>query len=249
MGPHLSTTSLDGGSAGGKRTRVAVLGGAFDPITNAHMQLATEIVHSGCTDEVWLCPCGPRPDKASLSPAIDRYTMCELAVNTTVSPTFPIRVTRHEMDEEAMATYDSLCHLRDSHPTCDFSWVIGSDWLQPGTDLRSWESKEGRTGERLVSEFDFMVLRRPGYPEPDLHAFGPRLRWMDLPHGFKLVESNSSSTEVRKRARTWEENPHRLYHWQLDGLVAPGVLGYILRHQLYLNRDVSPEKLKEQRRD
>jgi hypothetical protein len=74
-------------------------------------------------------------------------------------------VTSHEVDrDENMATYDSLCYLRGKYPDCTFSFVVGSDWLQPGTDLRQWTSKEGRTGERLVSEFDFLVLRRPPPP-------------------------------------------------------------------------------------
>lgn len=35
-------------------------------------------VHSGCADEVWLVPCGPRPDKPKLkTPALDRYCMCQ----------------------------------------------------------------------------------------------------------------------------------------------------------------------------
>ena len=132
-----------------QKLRVAVLGGAFNPITIGHVQLATEIVHSGLVDEAWLCPCGPRPDKPDMkTTAVQRFTMCELAINTMVSPTFPIKVTAHEV-EESMATYDSLCHLRERHPECEFSFVIGSDWLQPGTDLRTWESKEGLTGARM----------------------------------------------------------------------------------------------------
>jgi len=162
--------------------------------------------------------------------------MCEIAVNTSVSATFPIMVTSHEVDrDENMATYDSLCYLRGKYPDCTFSFVVGSDWLQPGTDLRQWTSKEGRTGERLVSEFDFLVLRRPGYEVADLSTYGPRFYWMDLPNGFKLVESTASSTEIRKRAtHNWSaECSESTTLSSLDGLVATGVHAYILRHKLY----------------
>ena len=245
--------------------RIAILGGAFNPPTNQHILLATEIVHSGsvdavrltpagthgshfyflpadtggshslplCSWQVWLTPCGPRPDKPDMgTTAQQRLVMCEIAVNTSVSATFPISVTDHEV-EEAMDTYDSLCHLRKQHPECVFSFVIGSDWLQPGTDLRTWTSKEGRTGDRLVSDFDFLVIRRPGYDVGDLSIFGPRFAWMDLPHGFKLVESTASSTEIRKRAKqSWSAEGSTTLA-SLDGLVAPGVHAYILRHKLY----------------
>ncbi|CAK9035624.1 Probable nicotinate-nucleotide adenylyltransferase (Deamido-NAD(+) diphosphorylase) (Deamido-NAD(+) pyrophosphorylase) (Nicotinate mononucleotide adenylyltransferase) (NaMN adenylyltransferase) [Durusdinium trenchii] len=128
--------------AQGKAKRVAIYGGAFDPPTNSHMTCASEIVHSGCADEVWLVPCGPRPDKPKLkTPALDRYCMCQIAVNTVFSPDFPIKVsdidTRREM---AAFTYDLLCSLRDQHPGVHFAFVIGSDWLQPGTNIAEWTS-------------------------------------------------------------------------------------------------------------
>ena len=209
----------------GEKRRIAILGGAFNPPTNQHIQLATEIVHSGQVDAVWLTPCGPRPDKPDMGTTPQqRLIMCEIAVNTTVSATFPIAVTDHEVGA-AMATYDSLCYLRDRYPDCIFSFVIGSDWLQPGTDLRKWESKDGMTGDKLISEFDFLVMRRPGYDvdDDDLSQFGPRFCWMDLPHGFKLVESTASSTEVRKRAKqAWSaEGTAVTTLASLDGLGTP----------------------------
>ena len=48
-----------------RRRRVALFGGAFDPPTNGHLQCCAGIIHSELADEVWMVPCGPRPDKAS----------------------------------------------------------------------------------------------------------------------------------------------------------------------------------------
>ena len=62
---------------------------AVNPPTNGHIQLATEIAHSGLVDQVWLNPCGPRPDKPNMKTSpTQRYTMCEIAVNTMVSASF-----------------------------------------------------------------------------------------------------------------------------------------------------------------
>jgi len=224
-----------------KRTNVGLLGGAFSPITNTHMQLASEVVISGMVDEVWIVPCGPRPDKPSLKvSAQQRYIMCCLAVFTTLSPDFPVRVSDHEVTHGAMATYDSLCWLAQTFPLHDFSWVIGSDWLQPGTDIRQWESKEGKTGDQLLNEFDFLVAPRTGYDvDRPLSDFGPRFKWMALPNGFTLAESNASSTEVRQRAKyTYGRHLGRgnagiMALVAMDGLVPPAVLAYIIRHQLY----------------
>jgi nicotinic acid mononucleotide adenylyltransferase len=153
-----------------------------------------------------------------------------------VSPSFPLKVTSHEVKGDGpMATYDSLVWLRENNPDCDFSFVVGSDWLQPGTDIRTWESKEGVTGDKLLNEFDFLVLKRPGYEVEDLSAFGPRFTWMELPHHFQLIESSGSSTEIRKRAaHEWGKNPDNAQALEaLDGLVAPAIHSFILRHQLY----------------
>jgi len=233
---------LDNDSDSERPKRIAIYGGAFNPITNGHMQLATEIVHSGIVDEVWICPCGPRPDKPTIIAPEHRLAMCEISINQGLSPMFPIRVADHEITQRHLAredggvsTYDSLCYLRAQYPCCEFSFVIGSDWLQPGTDLRTWTSKEGLTGHRLVSEFDFLVAPRPGYEVPDLSVFGPRMKWVELPNNFEFSESNASSTEVRKRARReWAADPEGGQYMQaLNGLVQPGVLSFILRYRLY----------------
>eukprot|EP00428_Durinskia_dybowskii_P006962 CAMPEP_0170303976 /NCGR_PEP_ID=MMETSP0116_2-20130129/52323_1 /TAXON_ID=400756 /ORGANISM="Durinskia baltica, Strain CSIRO CS-38" /LENGTH=293 /DNA_ID=CAMNT_0010555949 /DNA_START=76 /DNA_END=958 /DNA_ORIENTATION=+ len=233
------------------RRRVAIYGGAYDPITNSHLTCASEIVHSGKADEVWLVPCGKRPDKPKLkTPPIDRYVMCQIAVNSTFSPSFPVKVSDIECFEpEAMFTYDLLCSLRKAHPEVDFVFVIGTDWLQEGTNIATWESKNPAwkpgdpldkklvvTGDKLLQEFDFLVVKRPGYevaPSPGdptgLKRFGPRLQWLAMERGMTFIEGNLSSTELRKRldpshrdAGAAEADALRT----IDGLVPMGVLAY-----------------------
>eukprot|EP01047_Picozoa_sp_COSAG01_P006368 COSAG01_NODE_230_length_21075_cov_13.811603_7_plen_223_part_00 len=146
--------------------------------------------------------------------------------------------------------------LIDVGPLAAAAQVIGSDWLQPGTDLRSWESKDGLTGDKLVvpslasrppcaarhfpltscvhwraavaelvcccccccvaqSEFDFLVLQRPGYDVPDLSVFGPRLSWLKFDNNFEIVgarncpPSSQSATfgrDVPAQRRFWSRS-------------------------------------------
>jgi len=240
------------------RRRVAVYGGAFDPITNAHLTAASEIVHSGSADEVWMVPCGKRPDKPKLKTSpLDRYVMCQIAVNAAFAPDFPIRVSDIECFEpEALYTYDLLCKLRETYPDTTFTFVVGTDWLQPNTNIMTWESRnfswrpgdppEKRlivTGDKLLREFDFLVVFRPGHhvwkvpgDPTGLLRFGPRLRWLTMPDGMMFIEGNLSSTEIRKRLeqsaslRQLGANSLR----GIDGLVPVGVLSYIERQALYL---------------
>ena len=88
-----------------RNTRIAVLGGSFDPITDGHLKCACEIVHARKAQEVWIVPCGTRPDKPSLkTPYMHRLIMCHLAVNTTFGSSFPIRVCDIEMAEARCPT-------------------------------------------------------------------------------------------------------------------------------------------------
>lgn len=75
------------------RYHVAVLGGSFSPITDGHLQIAAEVVAARAADEVWIVPCGPRPDKPSLNvDALHRYAMTSLAVEAAFPADFPVRV-------------------------------------------------------------------------------------------------------------------------------------------------------------
>eukprot|EP00411_Alexandrium_monilatum_P034096 CAMPEP_0175359152 /NCGR_PEP_ID=MMETSP0095-20121207/15370_1 /TAXON_ID=311494 /ORGANISM="Alexandrium monilatum, Strain CCMP3105" /LENGTH=524 /DNA_ID=CAMNT_0016656911 /DNA_START=35 /DNA_END=1607 /DNA_ORIENTATION=+ len=222
-----------------RKRNVAVFGGAFDPPTNSHMFGLAEIIHAGVADEVLMVPCGPRPDKPYLRPALTRYIMCQLAVNSSFAHSMPISVSDVEVfEDEALATYDSLRSLKDRDPDANLMFVIGSDWLQPGNDLRKWTSKcpetgkEIVTGHLLVEEFDFLVIKRPGYEVNNLLDFGPRMVWMEMPHGMIPVEANMSSTEVRKRAaKSYRDSEPGLA--LVDGIVPPAVFSYVRREETY----------------
>jgi hypothetical protein len=60
--------------------RVVIFGGSFDPITFTHIQVATEIINFDLADQVWIVPCGMRPDKhTNISPE-ERCEMVSIAL-------------------------------------------------------------------------------------------------------------------------------------------------------------------------
>ena len=133
------TKKIRTSEAASTRKRIAVYGGSFDPITNGHLNIAAEIIHLGKVqaynvlrfgleahwlnqaDEVWITPCGPRPDKPSLrTPAIQRWLLCHLALNTTFGSRFPIKICDSEVHEEmALDSYD----LIKKYCKCNAAWV------------------------------------------------------------------------------------------------------------------------------
>lgn len=111
-----------------------------------------------------------------------------------------------------------------------------AEWTSKNWDWKQGDPEDKRTivtGDKMLTEFDFIVVRRPGYDVPGtpddptgLKKFGPRLSWLDMPDGMAFIEGNLSSTELRNRTNIRLE-------WGLDGLTPPGVISYIQRKHLY----------------
>lgn len=237
----LALKARDKGSVFTKaKRRVAILGGSFNPITDAHLQMASEVVHAGVADEVWLVPCGPRPDKASLSTSVlDRYTMCHLAVNSSFGRRFPVYVKAFELEvQQAYKTADLLEVLDSKYGAeCDISFVVGSDLLK---GIPFWGGPSGWYMRRR-----FIVFPRPGFPIPDawVRRQGSLVQILGPVQGSRgaptLISSNLSSSMVRSRM---EEKKRSCIVRGIsiddmtvnaEGLVPKVVLGYITRYNLY----------------
>lgn len=194
------------------RKRVAIFGGSFNPITNAHLNCAAEIIHSKLADEVWITPCGSRPDKPSLkTPGLHRLIMCHLAVDTTFGSRFGVKVCDEEMKEPRnIPTIILMRRLKAKNPNYDFSFVVGSDliptlheWEAPGCEGR-WEAIPD-AGQRFLEENHFLVIDRPGEDDdlakdgltPNFELIAPALE----ARGSRLTETLLSSSEVRHRMR------------------------------------------------
>ncbi|KNC56319.1 nicotinic acid mononucleotide adenyltransferase [Thecamonas trahens ATCC 50062] len=203
-------------SSSSSRVKVAVYGGSFDPITDAHLKVMAECIHSGKADEVWVVPCANRRDKPLVASALDRLIMAHQAVNTTFGSRFPVYVKDMDVfNETATPTYYLMKQLTKEVPGNDFYFVLGSDLL-PG--LRKWDM-----GEELASEFNFLIMERPGYPicKENMPA---HYELLSRPE-FTMTITKLSSSEVRKRIR---KNVSLV-----DGLIPSSVLAHIIRNHLY----------------
>ena len=87
--------------------KIGILGGSFDPIHNGHIHMALAACDKFALDQLWLIPAGhsPNKDEKSMTDAIHRYHMCELAAKAD----HRLRVSRVEIDsEERSYTYRTL---------------------------------------------------------------------------------------------------------------------------------------------
>lgn len=149
-------------SAISQRKRIAVLGGAFHPLTEAHLLLVTEILAANAADEVWVVPCGARPDKASLTmDTYERFASCLLAVESHFQPDQPVFVVPLEVfTPKALPTWELLSVLSSLHPSADFSLIIGADNLE---SLERWAN-----ALPLLRYCRFLCCPRPGYEKVEV---------------------------------------------------------------------------------
>jgi nicotinate-nucleotide adenylyltransferase len=208
----------------GRKVKVAILGGAFDPVTVGHIQNAKHVLDStdGEIDEVWLMPCFAHLYGKKMASPEHRLEMCRLAAACDKR----IRVSDYEIARQfAGDTYYMVKKLLQedfAQHQYNFSIVIGQD---NANTFDRWSNYR-----HLEQAIRFIVCPRPGI------QFDPNQTWyMKTPHIY-LKPSNDlveiSSTQVRNAI--------------LDGLtgaldaamnvafkVDPEVLKYISKHHLY----------------
>lgn len=217
------------------KKKIAVLGVTANPITDAHIKCACEIVHMKKAEEVWVVPCGERPDKPSLqTPYLHRLMMCHLAVNTTFGSQFPVRVCDEEMSEpQALPTIILIRRLQARYPDKEFTFVVGADNYE---QIATWDlPDEPGSGQFFFENGKFLVMERPGY---DLAADALPSNFDVLQAGgqFTLVTQENSSSEMRRRINFGDSERDEISAGNfemVDGLLNPAVLAHIIRYGLY----------------
>ena len=139
----------------GRKTNVAVLGGAFDPITKGHIDTARFVLNTSRKfDEVWLMPCYEHINGKDMVSAKDRLEMCKIAAKVDGR----IRVCDYEIENRMSGeTYKLAKRLLDDEGYNDkysFSFIIGQD---NANDFHTWINFENL--QRLIP---FVVVPRPG---------------------------------------------------------------------------------------
>jgi len=186
--------------------RLAIFGGTFDPIHQAHLTIAQAAAERFRLDRVLLVPAAHPPHKTGVThtPYEHRVQMAELACGGWPH----LEVSRLEEGTEFSYSIDTIEKVRARMaPDEDLLFVIGADAF---ADIRTW-----RRWRDVAREVHFLVVSRPGggYDVPP----GVRLERLD---NLKLP---ISSSEIR-RALAAGGRPLE---------VPPQVLQYILEHGLY----------------
>ncbi|MEC9485797.1 MAG: nicotinate (nicotinamide) nucleotide adenylyltransferase [Candidatus Izemoplasma sp.] len=189
-----------------------VFGGAFNPVTNAHIDIYHFLKDEFPNATFTFLPVSNAYTKSSLASNYHRLNMLELAVKGLED----VRISTLELnDTDFLGTYQSLIRLSDLHEE-DIYFVMGADNL---TYLDQWKNASG-----LLSEFKFIILGRNNI---NIHSV---IKENTLLHKFKshfiIYEDfhiDMSSTEFRETLN--------------QALVPQCVYDYIKENNLYQGDD------------
>jgi nicotinate-nucleotide adenylyltransferase len=192
--------------------RLALFGGTFDPIHNAHLTVARMAVRRFGLDRVLFVPSAHPPHKAGVThaPFEDRVRMAELAC--AGEPSF--EVSRLEEGTARSYSIDTIEKVRGGLSAGDeLFFIIGADAF---AEIHTWHRWEDVA--RLVC---FLVASRPGHR----YEAAPPLRTERL-DGIDLAVSSS---EIRRELASGREPTG----------VPLCVLQYIRENGLYLWPDAT----------
>jgi nicotinate-nucleotide adenylyltransferase len=200
------------------KQNIAIFGGAFNPITNGHIQSAKFVLDNlKEIEEVWLSPCYQHTYGKDMAPSKHRMEMCKISTDTDPRIfVFPYQIT-HRLSGSTYEFFLDLHQRYSIFKDIEFHFIIG---LDNALTLDRWVNPEA-----LKKEAPFIVIPRPGYSTESHDEWfmkSPHI-FLDIPHPIMEV----SSTEIRDLliAGKFEEASKK---------VPARVINYIIENNLYI---------------
>ena len=199
----------------GRKTRVAILGGAFNPIHLGHIQLAQFVLNtSGQFDEVWLMPAYNHMYNKDMESAEHRLEMCRIAArNDGRIKVFDYEI-RNKLKGETYYFFKRLKEETELTEKYQFAMIIG---LDNANTFDKWVNYSEL--ERMAQ---FVVVPRPGV-ERNLNVDW----YLQKPHIF--LNGESSIIEVSSTLIRSNINSDKILNY-----LNTDVYNYIQENKLYL---------------
>ncbi|ACA43453.1 nicotinate-nucleotide adenylyltransferase [Clostridium botulinum] len=192
----------------------AILGGTFDPIHNAHINVAYEALERFNLEEVIFIPAGNPPHKINLkkTPAHIRYEMVKLAIEKETR----FSISDFEIKSKSLSyTYRTLKHFKEKEPETNWYFITGEDCL---SYLEHWKYID-----EIFNICNFVIFSREGFKEKEeiikkkksiLLKYRKEILFMDA----SILDI--SSTKIRNRIKEGKEvsfyMPDKVYKFILQ---------------------------------
>lgn len=195
-----------------KPVRQGLLGGSFDPVHLAHIELAQQALRHLALNGVTLIPAAQPWQRSELgASASQRLDMLKLAIEGQAG----LDISTVEIDRDGPTyTVDTLRALPPEH---QYFWILGADQLENFCTWKQWQEVAGRV--------HLAVAARPGSQLEAPAALRTLLESQERKlHVIPMPPIDLSATAIRQRLATGQT---------AEGMLHPGVAQYIQRHGLY----------------
>jgi nicotinate-nucleotide adenylyltransferase len=179
--------------------RVALFGGAFDPVTDGHIQVAEYVAGDCDVDEVWLMPCYVSYSGKKMASGEHRLNMCRLATKHNDK----IKVYGVEIEKRlSCESHMVMDIIRKENKDTTFSFVIGSDNVYNMTKMK----------QDPLDPLNFIVIPRKGFGDiSDTKILSDIIDTLnEKGHHFRLMrdyrQNDISSTNVKKNMKCHNKN-------------------------------------------
>ncbi len=211
--------------------KIAVFGGAFNPVHREHVHLANLAVEALGLDKIIIMPSAISPHKSGKL-AIDfwhRFQACRIAFKNVPNA----EVSNYELTRGGVSyTYLTCEHIAKLYPDAERYLIIGGDML---TSFPNWKKPE-----KILQDFKLAACAREEKGSFSLAAQRVEKLFNTKVLTIPFVGEKVSSTAVRTLAALDED---------FSGYVPEEVCQYIKNNGLYVIKDLLPvrEMLKRSR--
>ena len=184
-------------------TKIAIIGGTFDPIHNGHLQVISEVAKK--FEKVIVIPTGNPwlKDHTPIASGEQRVAMTQIAVNS-LNLGEKVQVSAIEVKRSGPSyAIDTVNELSKIYPDCQFTLVLGSD---AASNLSKWHRSD-----ELQKLVEVLVVMRPGVDSSNFAE-------------IEISAPDLSSTQIRDMVANSID---------ISGLVIPTVASFIKEHHLY----------------
>lgn len=205
--------------------KIAIFGGAFNPVTIGHIQTAQFVLDSSIFEEVWLMPYFKNENKQMESPQ-NRINMCNLSVEDQKNIYVCNYEINNELKRETIHLFEKLKEEK-IYENYEFSMVIGMD---QANNFYKWVNFS-----QLEKKVQFIVVPRKG------NKLDSKVQWyLQKPHLYLDKEETKiikiSSSEIRFGLRVIRIKNYPISDDYLEKIykgLDKKVLKYIKNNNLY----------------
>jgi NAD+ kinase len=199
----------------GRRVKVGILGGAFDPIHSGHIEMSKAAIESGVVDEVWWMPCYSHLAGKRMASAEHRLAMCQLASDDVRGVSVFDFEIQHRFLGETYHLAKKLVADETIQARCVLHMIFGRDNAE--------SMHAGSNFEGLQRLMPIIVIPRGDLPTPPSDAWYRR-----KPHCYidqHASKHDTNSTDIRRRLADGDPS--------VGDVVPKKVLQYIRSQSLY----------------